>query len=310
MSRKFQSLSPQGLDHRLPPMTLWRKAKKHGIWDPQSIDLSRDAEDWQRCSDREKEVLLHLTCLFQAGEESVTLDLLPLIQVIAEEGRLEEEMYLTSFLWEEAKHVEAFRRFLDEVVGSGEDFSRFESPSYQNIFHQELPDALRRLRTDSSPVAQAEASVTYNMIVEGVLAETGYHAYYTMLAENDLMPGMQKIVGHLKNDESRHMAYGVFLLSRLVAEHGDEVWQAVEQRMSSLLPVAIGVVNEIFERYDGDLPFGLNQDTFVQYAMQQFQRRFQRIEKAKNQTLEEVCRIPLDEVDQTRIDQDGTVQNA
>lgn len=35
--------------------------------------------------------------MFQAGEESVTLDLLPLIQVIAGEGRIEEEMFLTSF---------------------------------------------------------------------------------------------------------------------------------------------------------------------------------------------------------------------
>jgi ribonucleoside-diphosphate reductase beta chain len=31
--------------------------------------------------------------------------------VIAQEGRLEEEMFLTSFLWEEAKHVEFFSRF-------------------------------------------------------------------------------------------------------------------------------------------------------------------------------------------------------
>ena len=50
--------------------------------------------------------MLHLTSLFQAGEEAVTLDLLPLIRAIAQEGRIEEEMYLTTFLWEEAKHVD------------------------------------------------------------------------------------------------------------------------------------------------------------------------------------------------------------
>lgn len=294
MRRQFQSLSPKGLDYRLPPMTLWRKAKKFGIWDPQSIDLSRDAEDWKGLDALQQELILRLTCLFQAGEESVTLDLLPLIQVIAGEGRLEEEMYLTSFLWEEAKHVEAFRRFLDEVVQDASDLARFETPSYCTIFHQELPTALARLRDDASPVAQAEASVTYNMIVEGVLAETGYHAYHQMLVDNDLMPGMQKVVAHLKNDESRHMAYGIFLLSRLVAEHGDPVWEAVERRMSTLLPIAIGVVNEIFETYDDELPFGLRQDVFVGYAMTQFQRRFARLEKARNQTLDEVCRSALE----------------
>ena len=31
------------------------------------------------------------------------------------EGQPEEEMYLTTFLWEEAKHVEVFRRMVDEL---------------------------------------------------------------------------------------------------------------------------------------------------------------------------------------------------
>jgi ribonucleoside-diphosphate reductase beta chain len=34
--------------------------------------------------------------------------------------------------------------------------------------------------------------VTYNMVVEGVLAETGYHAFFTMLERNGLMPGLRR----------------------------------------------------------------------------------------------------------------------
>ena len=94
-------------------MRLYHKAKKLGIWDPQSIDFTQDILDWQHLKDTEKESLLQLTALFQAGEECVTLDLLPLVMVIAREGRLEEEMFLTTFLWEEAKHTEFFRRFLE-----------------------------------------------------------------------------------------------------------------------------------------------------------------------------------------------------
>ncbi|MEM8931582.1 MAG: R2-like ligand-binding oxidase [Acidobacteriota bacterium] len=295
--RTFQTLG-RGLDHRSPPMVLWRKAKRLGIWDPASIDFDQDRRDWAQLAPLEREVLLHLTALFQAGEESVTLDLLPLIQVIAAEGRLEEEMYLTSFLWEEAKHVEAFRRFLDDVVGveGTGDLARFETPSYRTIFHDALPTALTRLREDASPIAQAEASVTYNMIVEGVLAETGYHAYEQMLRDHDILPGMQTVVRHLKGDESRHMAYGVFLLSRLVAEHGDPVWEAVEHRMNTLLPQALGVVQELFATYDA-LPFGLELDAFLGVAMTQFQRRFQRIEKARDQTLEQVLRLGAETID-------------
>ena len=201
-------------------------------------------------------MLLRLTALFQGGEESVTMDLLPLMMVVAQEGRLEEEMYLTSFLWEEAKHVEAFRRFLDEVAGERTDLTRFHGPMYRRLFGEELPGAMGRLRFDASPAAQAAASVTYNMIVEGVLAETGYHGYDLMLQRNGIMPGMQTVIGHLRRDEARHIAYGVFLLSRLVSEHGDVVWAAIEERLNELLPLAMGIVAEVFEPYPVP-PFGL-----------------------------------------------------
>ncbi len=283
----FQSTSAHGLSYDLLPMKLFQKAKRLGIWNPSDIDFTQDRQDWLNFNDEERRALLHLTTVFLGGEESVTLDLLPLIMVIAEEGRLEEEMFLTSFLWEEAKHVEAFRRFLTEVAQVNEDLSHFYSPSYKKIFFEELPNALNRLRTDKSPVAQAIASVTYNMIVEGTLAETGYHAYLSVLEAKGLMPGMREVVAHLNRDESRHIAYGVYLLSRLVAEHGEPVWEAIEARMGELLMPALDMIQEIFAEYEV-FPFGLKQDDFVTYAMGQFERRFARIAKSRAQGLEAV----------------------
>lgn len=288
MERRYQTTSRRGLDHDLPPMRLWRKAKRVGIWNPEDIDFTQDARDWQQLSDGERQTLVHLSSLFQAGEESVTLDLLPLIQVIAAEGRLEEEMFLTAFLWEEAKHVELFRRFLDEVAGESSDLSHFHGESYKTIFYDQLPRAMARLGSDPSPAAQAEASVTYNMIVEGVLAETGYHAYHASLVRNGILPGMQQAVAHLKSDEARHLAYGVFLLSRLVAVGGDEIWELIEARMGALLGPAIGIIGEFFAAYD-PMPFGLEMEEFTEFATRQFQARLQRIEKARRQTLEEIC---------------------
>ncbi len=285
--RPFQSTSQKGLNFDAMPMKLWAKAKKLGVWDPAEIDFSQDRSDWEGFDDKQREVLLHLSSMFIGGEEAVTLDLLPLIQTVASEGRLEEEMFLTSFLWEEAKHVEAFRRFLNEVAVEHSDLSRFHGENYRAIFEDELPGALQRLQEDTSPVAQAEASVTYNMIVEGVLAETGYEAYFEMLERNEVMPGMRQVVGKLKQDESRHLAYGVYLLSRLVAEHGDEVWEAIDERMNALFPLALGMVDEVFEPYD-PVPFGLEKEQFVEFATSQFQKRYQRINRARDQSLEEI----------------------
>lgn len=285
--QSYQSTSARGLMKSSPPMRLWQKAKKLGVWDPCDIDLTQDRRDWVRLEGPEQDILLRLTSQFQAGEEAVTLDLLPLVSIMASEGRLEEEIYLTSFLWEEAKHVEAFSRFFDEIVQSRVDTSHYHGPNYRRLFYDELPAALGRLRHDTSPVAQARASVTYNLIVEGVMAETGYHAYYEVLRSRGLMPGMQQIVDYLKRDESRHLAYGVFLLSRLVAEHGDVVWNAIEERMQELMPLTLGIVEEVFSAYEV-VPFGLNRDDFMTFAMTQFQNRLTRIEKAREQTIEEI----------------------
>lgn len=278
----------RGLNRDLPPMRLYERAKKLGIWNPSDIDFHRDKHDWAAFKDDEKDLIWLLLALFVAGEEAVTLDLLPLIEVVAREGRIEEEMFLTTFLFEEAKHTDFFRRFLDEVCDAPVNLSHFHTDNYKAIFYEALPDALLKLKSDQSPAAQIRASVTYNMIVEGVLAETGYHAFFTMLERKDLMPGLRKGISLLKQDESRHIAYGVYLLSRLIAEHPRE-WENLETHMNSLLPLAIGVIGDAFARYE-IVPFGLVVDDFFTYAMTQFSKRFERLEKAKGQSLDEVNR--------------------
>jgi len=274
----FVTTGPQGLRQEILPMKLYHKAKRLGIWNPQDIDFSRDKQEWQRLNDLEQEVLLHLTALFQAGEESVTRDLLPLMMVIANEGRLEEEMYLTTFLWEEAKHTEFFRRFLDDVVQVHSDLSRFHTANYRKIFYEALPDAMNALKDDPSPSAQIRASVTYNMIVEGTLAETGYHAYYEMLERQQLLPGLREGIGYLKRDESRHIAYGIHLLSRLIRENPGQ-WEMLEKQMTGLLETALAIITELFETYP-EMPFGLQPDDFLSFAMAQFESRMTHLEKA------------------------------
>lgn len=289
MSRTSFVTTTRGLNRELPPMRLFEKAKKLGVWNPSDIDFAKDKHDWANFTNDEKDLILHLLSLFVAGEEAVTLDLLPLIQAIAQEGRVEEEMFLTTFLFEEAKHVDFFRRFMDEVAQADMDLSRFHGDNYRQIFYEALPNALNALRADPSPASQIQASVTYNMVVEGVLAETGYHAFFTMLERNDLLPGLRKGISLLKQDESRHIAYGVYLLSRLIAQHPQE-WDNLQNQMNSLLPFAIGVIGDAFAKYEV-VPFGLVEEDFVNYAMSQFSKRFERLEKAQGASLDEINRV-------------------
>lgn len=281
------------LDNTLFPMRLWQKAKKLGIWDPRDIGLNTDREDWSRLTEVQRDLLLRLAVQFRGGETAVTTELLPMLGVIAEEGRLEEEVYLTSFLWEEAKHVEMFDRFLTEVAPSRTELEVYGTPAWRRIFEDELPADLRALRHDNTPVAQVRAAVTYHLVVEGILAETGYHGYHLILERHGILPGMQRAIQYIKRDESRHVAWGLYLIGRLVAEHGDVIWKTAEARLAELLEPSLDVVREVFDAYE-KMPFELNRDALLNYAMTAFRNRLSKLESTRHAPLHELLHANAD----------------
>lgn len=284
-NRIYTTLTSRGLRHDILPMRLYHKAKKLGVWDPRDIDLSQDREDWQRVPDEYKERLRGLILGFQAGEEAVTLDLLPLIMTMAREGRLEEELFLTTFLWEEGKHTEFFRRILDEVLEEHEDLHALRAaPNTRDLFAEDLPRTMNRLLDDPSPVNQVKASILYNMIVEGVLAETGYFSFARMLDATGAMPGLRQGLLLIQRDESRHIAYGVFLISRLVAED-KALWPIVEERMHAH-----------FDAIARNQEQNGTPEAVRDYARQQFEKRLKRISRAREQSLEQVYQSAESEV--------------
>ncbi len=278
---EFCSTTRGGMNHESPPMKLYKKALKLGIWDPGDIDLSRDKADWDALGADEQDYLKVLLSQFCAGEEAVTLDLLPLIKVVAEGGHYEEELYLTTFLFEEGKHSVLFRRVMDEVVGNDVDWTQYHTPAYSKLFYEDLPATMNRLLTDSSREAQAIASATYNMFVEGVLAETGYYSFYQSLDRTKIMPGLREGVRLIQRDESRHIGYGVYLLSRL-ANEDPAVYDVIAARMNELLPCVQGMIGETYARYE-EMPFGITMEDTMEFAMSRFQSRMRRIERAKSE---------------------------
>ena len=281
----YRSVSSGGIDFESVPMRLFQKAKKLGVWDPMAIDLAQDRLDWEALPSARRDDLIGTTTLFQAGEEAVTLDLLPLVLAVARAGRLEEEIYLTSFLWEEAKHTEFFRRWLDLVPAvKGEDLHEYMGPNYKRLFFVELPEAMGRLLEDPSNVALARALVTYNMMIEGVLAETGYYSYGKQLERGRLFPGLARALRLISRDESRHIRFGVYMLQLLISEDA-RMWEVVQGRMQELLPLVLGVVGPAPD--DPPLPddsvFAASPDEMVGFATAQYARRVKVLERARGQ---------------------------
>ena len=277
-------------------MRLFQKAKRLGVWDPQALDFSADGADWTGFDGVEQDFLLRTLALFQAGEEGVTSDLLPLIMAVAGEGRIEEEIYLTSFLWEEAKHVEFFRRWLDQVAITRGDLGHYLTSSYRQLFLVELPSSLNALKSDQSVEAQIRASVTYNMIIEGVLAETGYHGFRQSLEANHKLPGLLEGVRYISRDESRHIRYGVFLLNRLI-NASPTGWEVMNQRMNELLGPALGVVSEFWEHYDDEHgPFGQRMQTYIDFASTQFDKRMKVLERDRGKSFDEIVKAAVADI--------------
>jgi ribonucleoside-diphosphate reductase beta chain len=59
------------------------------------------------------------------------------------------------------------------------------------LFYEELPKSLDTLSADASPTAQIRASVTYNHVIEGMMALTGYYAWQRICVGCGILPGMR-----------------------------------------------------------------------------------------------------------------------
>jgi ribonucleoside-diphosphate reductase beta chain len=268
-------------------MRLFQKAKRLGTWDPAAFDLARDAEDWKSMPELQREDIIGTTTLFCAGEEAVTLDLLPLVMTVARRGMIEEEIYLTSFLWEEAKHTEFFTRWLEEVPRlHGRDLHEYMGPNYRHLFFEELPAAMGRLLDDASDTALARALVTYNMIIEGTLAETGYESYRRQLENGRLLPGLTGALRLISRDESRHIRFGVYMLQLLISAD-QRLWDVVEQRMNELLPYVLGMMAP-----PPDVAATAEEQAYADdmqaFAVGQFERRMNALRRARTQSQAEV----------------------
>ena len=138
----FTSLRRGGLNWESFPLRLFVKGNRK-FWNPADIDFGKDGPDWQTLSDEERRSATYLCAQFVAGEEAVTQDIQPFMRAMAAEGRFGDEMYLTQFCFEEAKHPAVFRLWLD-AVGVTEDLHRYveNNPGYRAIFYEALPVAL------------------------------------------------------------------------------------------------------------------------------------------------------------------------
>ncbi|MBK7905939.1 MAG: ribonucleotide-diphosphate reductase subunit beta [Gemmatimonadetes bacterium] len=259
-----------------PYLALYHKAKQLH-WDPAAVDLSQDKAQWARIKrehegERYPEQILRLTSLFYEGEESVTRTLAPFCSAVSRAGLgVDKEMFLTTQLYEEAKHFEFFARYFREVFREDGAITRgFITPAPQAVLLDDLEEVTERLRREEDPTALvatfAEAVTHYMGVVEAMLARTGYVGAHDALATRGWLPGLQEGFRLIKRDEGRHVAFGMRVIAELTTDR-PELRATVAATFERHLPNVLATVGE----FDYPQPL-VDIDKLGQYALAQYQR--------------------------------------
>ena len=261
-------------------------------WDPGDIDLEADREnliafakshewfDYRTYCD-----LLNGVALFGAGEDAVTEDLAPLATVTE---NIDDQLFLTTQLYEEAKHADFFDRWWREVAWAVEDELGWErtnprddhwfGPNYLELFDRNRK-AQYRLLEENTPENRAKAHCHYHLTVEGIYGQTGYYAMQNSYGGDfdDLphLPGLVEGFDYIRSDEGRHVGFGMSQLKKLVAS-GDVEMELIDDTVSELMSLLITEDEEESELDDR----GIQEDELIDYAWSKHSDRMSQIANA------------------------------
>src|SRR6476620_10154711 len=179
-----QLMNPQQL------YELWEKQN----WVSQTIDFTKDREDWSRFTDEERTNMAWNLSSFFVGEERVTTQFTGLVAAYEDQS---EEAFLTTQQVDEARHAQHFNRFYEQVVGYDGTFDkRLEraredlNDAFLVLFDEHLVDACDRLLADRTDrEAKVDFVTTYHMVIEGTLALTGQYYITDWMEKNGIFPG-------------------------------------------------------------------------------------------------------------------------
>ncbi|MFN0098975.1 MAG: ribonucleotide-diphosphate reductase subunit beta [Gemmatimonadaceae bacterium] len=258
-----------------PYFSLYSKAKQLH-WDPADVDLSADRAQWARIrrdhsAERYDEQILRLTSLFYEGEESVTRTLAPFCSAVSRAGLgVDKELFLTTQLYEEAKHFDFFARYFAEVFEvDGAITKQYMTPAPQAVLIadlEEVTERLRRAEGDAIIPVFAESVTHYMGVVEAMLARTGYVGAHDALATRGWLPGLQEGFRLIKRDEGRHVTFGMRCVAKLTEER-PELRDVVAATFERHLPNVLATVAE----FDYPQPL-VDIDKLSAYALAQYQR--------------------------------------
>ena len=251
-------------------------------WSTEDFDFTEDARQWAdptTMTEDERRFLLFGFSQFFLGEERVTVELLPF--AIGAPSH-EAQVFLTTQISDEAKHMVFFDRFYREVLGMkaadiGEMLDNQRSnvnKDWETLFDGILHDCAERLRKDPTDFAALVRGITvYMVVIEGTLALTGARFIIRSLKERGWFPGFTAGFTAVNRDESRHVGFGIKFLADAIKDDPANA-KIVQETLQETLPVAslVFVPPWVDDPYDFETPFYHSTEIF-EYAMKALSKK-------------------------------------
>ena len=222
------------------PQTLYRRWED-SQWNPFAIDLERDREQWPAIGEDDRGLVYWALCSLMVAEERITTKFSGLVGA---HGSEEEATFLSTQQVDEARHMQFYARFRDEVIAAPEAIAAHVakareqvSPAFEAIFDGALVAAHERLVANPGDAAAKVRFVTiYHLILESTLGLTSFRFITRRLERDGLLPGFVDGYSKIHHDETRHIGYGVWFLRESV-RGGDGAAEAIREALAELLPL-------------------------------------------------------------------------
>jgi ribonucleoside-diphosphate reductase beta chain len=252
---------------------LWERQQ----WRTQDLDFSKDREDWHGFPAEERFQRMYGLSSFFIGEQKVAEELGPMMRAAPTE---EMRIFLCTQIADEARHVQFFNRFYDEVGVLESDnlqdrlaeTSAHLNPQFNVLFDELLKGKVDRLaRAPEDLETLVEAITLYHMVIEGMLALTGQHFIISYNEENGTLPGFVEGFNNVARDEHRHVAFGARFL-REMADADSRYRDAIQRTLVECGPAADGVLTPPWYE-EGMEVFGVSLEETRTFAMKALERR-------------------------------------
>jgi ribonucleoside-diphosphate reductase beta chain len=223
--------------HLHDPQALYRHWEE-SQWSPWEVDLSADREQWSAIDDRS--IVAFVLASLMVAEERITTKFSGLVGA---EGSEEEVTFLATQQVDEARHMQFYARFQDEVVSEPALIAAHVgrareqvSPAFRTIFDDKLVAAHERLLAHPGDLAAKVAFVTvYHLILEATLGLTTFEFSTRFMEREGLLPGFVAGYTKIHHDEHRHIGYGIWFLRGAVARE-EAIGDVIRAALRDLLP--------------------------------------------------------------------------